>query len=83
MVNGAHTAERLQSLLDVFIKKYVLCGGCGNPETDLNIKKNDEILRVCKACGAITPCDAVHRLSTYIIKNPVTGVVKKGAKRYS
>ena len=35
IVNGAHTAERLQSLLDGFINKFVLCPSCKNPETDL------------------------------------------------
>jgi translation initiation factor 5 len=33
IVNGEHTAQRLQELLDDFIKKYVLCASCGNPET--------------------------------------------------
>jgi translation initiation factor 2 beta subunit (eIF-2beta)/eIF-5 len=35
IVNGAHEAAKLQELLDVFIKKFVLCAGCTNPETDL------------------------------------------------
>ena len=33
IVNGAHEATKLQELLDGFIKKFVLCQGCGNPET--------------------------------------------------
>ncbi|CAG8433635.1 10925_t:CDS:2 [Diversispora eburnea] len=28
IVNGAHDAPRLQELLDIFIKKFVLCAGC-------------------------------------------------------
>src|SRR5438128_2522434 len=35
IVNGAHEAAKLQELLDIFIKKFVLCAGCTNPETDL------------------------------------------------
>jgi translation initiation factor 5 len=35
IVNGQHTAEDLAKLLDRFIKKFVLCGKCGNPETDM------------------------------------------------
>ena len=35
IVNGAHEAAKLQELLDAFIKKFVLCGECNNPETDL------------------------------------------------
>lgn len=35
IVNGAHDAARLQDLLDGFIKKFVLCTECDNPETKL------------------------------------------------
>ncbi|KAI0056780.1 hypothetical protein BV25DRAFT_1831876 [Artomyces pyxidatus] len=70
IVNGAHDATRLRELLDAFIDKFVLCGACKNPETDLNITKNEMIVRDCKACGEHTNVDMRHRLSTYIIKNP-------------
>ena len=35
IVNGAHESAKLQDILDGFIKKFVLCPGCDNPETDL------------------------------------------------
>ena len=70
IVNGAHDARRLRELLDAFIDKFVLCGSCKNPETDLVITKNEMIVRDCKACGERTDIDMRHRLSTYIIKNP-------------
>lgn len=35
IVNGAHESVKLQNLLDGFIKKFVLCPECENPETDL------------------------------------------------
>lgn len=70
IVNGAHDARRLRELLDAFIDKFVLCGSCKNPETDLIITKNEMIVRDCKACGERTDVDMRHRLSTYIIKNP-------------
>jgi translation initiation factor 5 len=70
IVNGAHDARRLRELLDAFIDKFVLCGSCKNPETDLVITKNEMIVRDCKACGERTGVDMRHRLSTYIIKNP-------------
>ncbi len=35
IVNGAHDAAKLQELLDHFIKKFVLCPECDNPETHL------------------------------------------------
>lgn len=37
IVNGAHEAGKLQEMLDVFIKKFVLCPGCDNPETVLTV----------------------------------------------
>ena len=41
IVNGSHDAAKLQDMLDGFIKKFVLCENCDNPETDLKcyIKK--------------------------------------------
>ncbi|KAG1150139.1 hypothetical protein G6F37_001848 [Rhizopus arrhizus] len=69
IVNGDHDANKLQSTLDGFINKFVLCQSCKNPETDIIIK-NDEILMDCKACGARNNADMRHKLSAYIVKNP-------------
>jgi translation initiation factor 5 len=73
IVNGAHDANRLRELLDVFIEKFVLCKSCKNPETDLVILKSgrsEEIIRDCKACGERTDVDMRHKLTTFILKNP-------------
>lgn len=35
IVNGAHESGKLQDMLDGFIKKFVLCQECENPETEL------------------------------------------------
>jgi len=35
IVNGSHTSDKLQDLLDGFIRKFVLCQECDNPETNL------------------------------------------------
>lgn len=35
IVNGSHDAAKLQDLLDGFIKRFVLCPECDNPETNL------------------------------------------------
>lgn len=35
IVNGAHDGPKLQELLDGFIKNFVLCEECENPETNL------------------------------------------------
>ncbi|KAK0530003.1 eukaryotic translation initiation factor 5 [Tilletia horrida] len=70
IVNGAHDANRLRELLDTFIDKFVLCGDCKNPETDLKITKDGSILRDCKACGKRTDVDMRHKLVTFITNNP-------------
>lgn len=83
IVNGAHDAPKLQELLDVFIKKFVLCGGCSNPETDLIItgkNAHQKIILDCKACGQRTEVDMRHKLVTYILKHPPTPIKGKGKK---
>ena len=79
IVNGAHQADHLRKLLDTFIDKFVLCGHCKNPETDLKITKDGMILRDCKACGARSDVDMRHKLTTFITKNPPPKK-KKGEK---
>lgn len=69
IVNGSHDAQKLQDLLDSFIKKFVLCQECENPETTLIIKKGT-IGLVCKACGNQCHADLRHKLCTYMMKNP-------------
>lgn len=79
IVNGAHQSDQLRKLLDDFIDKFVLCGSCKNPETDLKITKDGMILRDCKACGARSDVDMRHKLTTFIVKNPPPKK-KKGSK---
>ncbi|RHZ78660.1 hypothetical protein Glove_158g96 [Diversispora epigaea] len=84
IVNGAHDAPRLQELLDIFIKKFVLCAGCSNPETDLIITgkgNSQKIIRDCKACGQRTEVDMRHKLVTYILKNPPSPPRGKNGKK--
>jgi len=69
IVNGCHDAVKMQDMLDGFIKKFVLCEQCDNPETVLKVKKN-MIGASCKACGHIFTLDMRHKLTTFIVKNP-------------
>lgn len=78
IINGSHSADRLRELLDNFIDKFVLCSSCKNPETDLKVNKEQNILRDCKACGKRSNVDMRHKLTTYIIKNPPPKKSKKG-----
>lgn len=87
IVNGSHEANKLQDMLDGFIKKFVLCPECDNPETDLHINpKKQTIGNSCKACGYRGMLDTNHKLCTFILKNPpentdsVTGKKKEDKK---
>ncbi|KAJ3096134.1 hypothetical protein HDU96_000874 [Phlyctochytrium bullatum] len=80
IVNGAHDADKLQTLLDGFITRFVLCGSCKNPETDLIIK-GDDITKNCLACGAQTDVDIRHKLCVFIVKNPPITKKSKGDKK--
>lgn len=82
-VNGAHEAEKLASLLDTYIQKFVLCADCKNPETDLIIKNKSDIYRDCKACGSKTLVDHRHKLATYILKNPPSAGHADKYKKYA
>lgn len=71
IVNGSHDASKLQDLLDSFIKKFVLCPECDNPETELLVSpKKGTISQGCKACGFHGLLDVVHKVNTFILKNP-------------
>ena len=51
IVNGSHEANKLQDMLDGFIRKFVLCPECDNPETDL---VTDPLLRVTRRIRVLT-----------------------------
>ncbi|UYV82998.1 EIF5 [Cordylochernes scorpioides] len=88
IVNGSHEAAKLQDLLDGFIKRFVLCPACGNPETILGVQaKKGVISTSCKACGHQGFIDTTHKLATYIMKNPpdvdpaITGASVQSGKK--
>lgn len=71
IVNGSHDAPKLQDLLDGFIKKFVLCPECDNPETYLfPHAKKQTITQQCIACGYQGLVDMRHKVTTFILKNP-------------
>jgi translation initiation factor 5 len=72
-VNGQHDSDKLQTLLYGFIRKFVLCAKCKNPETHLTIDKNI-IKQKCIACGHGNVIDkSVHRLTAFILNHPPDG----------
>lgn len=61
----------MQDLLDGFIRKFVLCPECDNPETELLVSaKKGTISQGCKACGFHGPLEVNHKVNTFILKNP-------------
>lgn len=71
IVNGSHEAAKLQDLLDGFIKRFVLCPSCDNPETVLSVLPKKGVINTkCIACGYSGQLDSTHKLTTFILKNP-------------
>lgn len=80
IVNGAHDAAKLSQLLETFIKKYVQCYDCGNPETVVKIKRENIYLK-CKACGSVSEVDPRLRLNGFILKNPPENKLSEEEKK--
>ena len=71
VVNGSHGLNLLESVLDSFIQKFVLCSTCKNPETVLLVHvKDSRITKDCKACGNAGLISAQEKLSAFILKHP-------------
>jgi len=71
VVNGSHDEAKLINLLYGFIRKFVLCTKCNNPETSLSVTSNQTIRQKCIACGHEAIINkAIHKLTTYIINHP-------------
>ncbi|GKC22828.1 eukaryotic translation initiation factor 5-like protein [Tanacetum coccineum] len=70
LVNGSHDTAKLAGLLENFIKKYVQCYGCGNPETEVLITKTQMVQLKCAACGFVSDVDMRDKLTSFILKNP-------------
>ena len=69
LINGSHAADKLQTLLDKFIEKYVLCPKCKLPEIRIFIK-SEQIRCKCRACGTISKLDDKHKFSNFIKTKP-------------
>jgi len=80
IVNGAHNTHELVQTLEGFIKTFVQCYKCGNPETVMAVDRRENITMTCKACGFVSKVDPRHKLNTYIIKNPPKAKASKSEK---
>lgn len=50
LIIGNRTKDELQTILNNYINTYILCYTCGNPETEIEIKKKKSLM-TCSACG--------------------------------
>ncbi|KAG5493800.1 hypothetical protein JKF63_01632 [Porcisia hertigi] len=86
LLMGAHTSDRMQEKLYEFIRKFVLCKSCGNPETAIDLETGKRgtafVSMVCGACGVRTNFEE-HRTKTfmaqYYLKHPEEAKAAKGA----
>ncbi|UJR26658.1 hypothetical protein I4U23_007975 [Adineta vaga] len=71
-IQGVHTSEVLEDLMDKFIEKFLACVRCGIPEAKLVLCKRDdiELEKVCFACGYQGSENMkIHKLTSFIIKH--------------
>ncbi|KAJ3694776.1 hypothetical protein LUZ60_000153 [Juncus effusus] len=86
LVNGAHETSKLAGILENFIKCYVQCYECKNPETEILISNKTGCISLkCAACGFISDVDMRDKLAGFIVKNPPelkkSGKDKKAMRR--
>ncbi|KAF9116647.1 hypothetical protein BGX27_000566 [Mortierella sp. AM989] len=73
LCGGELSEQDLMIVLDKFIRRFVLCFICNNPETALTIF-NTHIMKECGACGQSTRVDRFSKLTRYILRNKNFGL---------
>lgn len=69
-LNGVFPAEKLQEELFSYIKKYVLCYKCKNPETKSKYSKSSKSIKIgCIACGHIHSIDPNDKFEKWLQKH--------------
>jgi translation initiation factor 2 beta subunit (eIF-2beta)/eIF-5 len=82
LVMGSFQRDIIQQRVYSFIRKYVLCTRCRNPETTLSIKKK-AVISTCGSCGhkgEVAPDRTVTLLMQYLEANP-NATAMSGAAR--
>jgi len=72
---GYHSESLLNSCIDKFIDKYVLCPNCKYPELVLNVK-GGVLSASCNACGKVSKLDNNHKVVKFVIKYPPTNLTE-------
>ena len=74
VLTGKNEEHIIQEKYFEFVKKYVLCKHCGNPETIPKIvgkKKNASIDLSCRSCGKTYELDATDKFVKFMLLHPI------------
>lgn len=74
ILTGKHEENIIQEKYFEFVKKYILCKYCGNPETIPKIvgkKKNTCIELSCRSCGKTCELDATDKFVKFMLLHPI------------
>ena len=66
-LNGHHEEATIRRIIFDFVKRFILCRTCDNPETEFIIKNH--LYMRCKACGNKNLVKGSDKLIKYIISN--------------
>jgi len=73
-LTGKHEEHIIQDKYFEFVKKYILCKHCDNPETLPKIigkKKNTSIDLSCRSCGKAYPLDTRDKFVKFMLIHPI------------
>jgi len=82
IVHGVHQTKDLQTMLQKFIREFILCQKCKMPELQFKIHtKKNVLLQKCAACGWKGSNSSNHKVKTYIINHPPKKRAKTDVKK--
>jgi len=73
-LTGKHEEHIIQEKYFEFVKKYILCRYCDNPETLPKIigkKKNTSIDMTCRSCGSTYSLDSNDKFVKFMLLHPI------------
>jgi len=73
-LTGKHEEYIIQEKYFEFVKKYILCRHCGNPETlptILGKKKNASVDLSCRSCGKSDSLDSSDKFVKFMLLHPI------------
>jgi len=72
-LSGHHSHAVLQQQVLDFIREFVMCKHCGNPETICSVegsKKRKMVILVCKGCGGQSQLDTDDKIAKHMAAHP-------------